>query len=61
MSPVSGDGFGEVLPAAGAAAVVDVELGIALGGEPLAKEVKAVRVLAVGPAVDEEDGWDGRA
>ena len=43
VAPVGGDRLGVVLPAAGAAAVVHVELGVALGGEPLAQEVEAVR------------------
>ena len=61
VAPVGGDGLGVVLAAAGAAAVVHVELGVALGGEPLAQEVEAVLVLSVGAAVDEEDHGDGRA
>ena len=55
VAPVGVDGLLEGRAAPGAAAIVHLEHGIAVGGEELALELEAVLVLAVGAAVDVED------
>ena len=55
VAPVGRDRLGVILPAPRTAAIVDVQLGIALGRQPLAQKVEAVLVLPVGTAVDEQN------
>src|ERR1700677_4224241 len=61
MAPDGGDGFRIVLAAARAAAIIHVELGVTLGGYPLAEKVKAMLALSIWPAVDKEDHRHRRA
>ena len=55
VAPVAEDGRLEVLAAAMAAAIVDLQHRVAVGGDPFAVEHEAVRVLPVGAAVDVKD------
>ena len=56
VAPVGEDGLLVRAPAARAAAVVDRQDDVAVGGEELAVEAEGVLVLSVRPAVDVEEG-----